>query len=379
MLARKGVAGQIARDMKEPESLQQVRRTYVRSHGRDLSFFSGCDYFRMSSHPKVLKAIADGLEKFGLSVAASRRTTGNHAVYLELEKKLARFYGGEAALVVSNGYLTNLVVAQTFAGSFSHVLIDERSHVSPNDGAQFFNCPILKFKHRDIRSFAEALKRCGRGARPVVITDGMFSGEGSVAPLRAYLKLLPRDSLIIVDDAHGGGVVGKNGGGAVDVEGVNRKQIIQCVTLSKALGCFGGGIICSKKHREQIIQRSSMFIGSTPLPLPVAYAAGVAADTLRTDRSLRRRLNANADFVKGALRKAGMKLPNNPGPVIPFPLPSPKQNKALHRDLLVAGIFPSFLNYPGLPAGGYFRFVISSEHTPAQLEQLVSVLTKYVS
>lgn len=364
--------------MKEPESLQQLRRTYVRQRGRDLSFFSGCDYFRLSSHPKILAAVRVGLSRYGLNVAASRRTTGNHAVYLELEKQLCRFYRAEAALVVSTGYLTNLVVAQALAGNFSHALVDEKSHVSPQDGAQFFNCPVLKFKHRDVADLKRTLQRCGRGARPVVLTDGMFSGDGSVAPLKAYLKLLPRDGLMIVDDAHGGGTIGARGGGAVEVEGVDRRRIVQCVTLSKALGCYGGAVLCSKQLREQIVLRSSLFIGSTPLPLPLAHAATVALQVLKQDGSLRRRLNRNAGLVKDSLRKAGMILPDYPGPAIPFPLASAREKAQLHRALLAAGIFPSFIEYLNGPAGGYFRFVISSEHTPAQLKNLVSVLTKFI-
>lgn len=365
--------------MKEPESLQQVRRTFVNFRGRELCFFSGCDYYRLSSHPRILAALREGLRRFGLTVAASRRTTGNHAVYLELEKELCNFFGAEAALVVSTGYLTNLVVAQALAGSFSHALVDERSHVSPQDGAHGFNCPVLRFKHRDAADLAHALERCGRGARPVVLTDGMFAGDGSVAPLRAYLKVLPRDGLIIADDAHGAGTIGARGGGAVEVEAVDRRRVVQCVTLSKAFGCYGGAVLGSEKLREQIAHRSTLFIGSTPLPLPLAWAATVALRLLKADSSLRRRLGQNANFVKNELRAAGMALPPHPGPSIPFPLPTAKANARLRRALLAAGIYPSFIEYPGGPAGGYFRFVISSEHSRAQLNRLVAVLKAFLA
>ena len=378
LLASNSTLRQIAPGMIEPTPLQQIRRTYVRLRGRELIYFAGCDYFRLSSHPEVLKAVAVGLKKFGLNVAASRRTSGNHVAYLTLERQLARFYGAEAALVVSTGYLTNLAVAQALARHFSHALIDEKSHLSPADASQFFNCPILKFKHRDVESFSRTLQRCGRGARPVVLTDGMFSGDGSVAPLRAYLKLLPRDGLLIVDDAHGGGTIGEHGGGAVELEGVDRKRILTCVTLSKALGCYGGAIICSKRLRAKIAQRSSIFIGSTPLPLPLAHAATVALNILRRDKSLRRRLNRNVSFMKDSLRRAGMHLPDAPGPMIQFCLHTAAQNRRLRRALLAAGVYPSLIEYPGGPAGGYFRFVFSSEHTEAQLRKLIRVLTPFI-
>src|SRR5437660_1163296 len=119
----------------EPEPLQQINRTYVRCRGRKLSYFSGCDYFRLASHPKVLAALRIGAAKYGLNVAASRLTTGNHLLYHRLEQELARFFAAPNALLVSTGYLTNLIVAQALAGKFSHVLIDDDSHPSLSDAA----------------------------------------------------------------------------------------------------------------------------------------------------------------------------------------------------------------------------------------------------
>src|SRR5690242_20367241 len=138
--------------MTEPEPLQQIDRTYVRFRGRKLSYFSGCDYFRLSSHPKVLSALKSGLKNHGLNVAASRLTSGNHVLYAELEKALTGFFGAETAVVVSTGYVTNLVAAQALAGNFSHGLIDEATHPSLTDAARFLDCPLLRFKHRDVRS-----------------------------------------------------------------------------------------------------------------------------------------------------------------------------------------------------------------------------------
>src|SRR5262245_34196633 len=255
--------------MTEAEPLQQINRTYVRWRGRTLSYYGGCDYFRLSSHSAVLAALREGLQRYRLNVAASRLTSGNHELFLKLEKRVAKFFHAPAALLTSNGYVANMVVAQTLAGQFSHALMDERAHVSLQDASQFLNCPILQFKHRDPEGLARALKRCGPGARPIVLTDGMYSHDGAVSPLRAYLKLLPRDGLLLVDDAHGGGTVGKSGGGAVEVEGVDRKRIIHCVTLSKSFGVYGGAVLCSKALRKELSVGSRLFAGNTPLPLPL--------------------------------------------------------------------------------------------------------------
>jgi 7-keto-8-aminopelargonate synthetase-like enzyme len=355
--------------------LQQVDRTYVRFGRRKLSYFSGCDYFRLASHPKVQAALRSGLKQYGLNVAASRLTTGNHVLYRRLETELAAYFGTESALLISTGYLANLVVAQGLAGNFSHVVMDEAAHPSLVDAAAFFDCPILRFKSRDVEDAARTARRCGPGARLILLTDGMFSRDGSAAPLREYLKVLPRDTWLLVDDAHGGGVVGKTGRGTPEHAGVDRRRLIQTFTLSKAFGVYGGGIVCNSAVRQRIIDRSKMFVGSTPLPLPLTNAALCAVRILKSDSGLRRRLNHNSEYIKTSLRKAGLAVPEAPGPIVCLPEMRPPAVRKLKAALLSAGIYPPFLKYPGGPTSGYFRFVISSEHTRKQLDALLRVLT----
>jgi len=346
----------------------------VRWRGRELIYFSGCDYFRMAEHPAVLKATMEGVKKYGLNIAASRVTTGHHKIYEVLERKLAAFFSAEDALLVPTGYMTGIIVAQALAGNFSHALLDERAHPALLDAAEQLNCPVVKFKHRDVEDFKRAIARCGRGTRPIVLTDGMFAYDGSVVPLKSYLKILPRDGMVLVDDAHGAGVLGMKGQGTVEFEGVSRKQIIQCVTLSKAFGVFGGAILGAKEMREKIFAHSRAFIGSTPLPLPLANAALRSLKILRTKgKGLRKKLNQNANYVKAALRKAGVELPEASGPVIPLFAKSPLKAALLKKRLLAAGILPPFVKYPGF-SSGYFRFVISSGHSQAQLDKLIKVL-----
>src|SRR6266568_3241566 len=151
--------------MIEPEPLQQVERTYVRLGKRKLSYFGGCDYFRLASHPKVIAALHDGADRYGLNVAASRLTTGNHALYYKLEDELAAFFAVESATLISGGYLANLVAAQALAGNFSHALIDEKAHPSLSDAVRFLDCPILRFRHREPEDLVRAVNRCGRDSK----------------------------------------------------------------------------------------------------------------------------------------------------------------------------------------------------------------------
>ncbi len=359
--------------MTIPPPLQQVDRTYVRHQGRKLSYFAGCDYFRMASHPQILKAAADGLKRFGLNVSASRLTTGNHQLYEQLERRLASFFGVESATLASNGYAPNLMVAQALAGQYSHALIDERAHGCLADAAQLLDCPVLKFKHRDAADLARIVQRLGN-VKPMLLTDGMFSHDGSIAPLKEYLAALPGNAMVLLDDAHGAGVLGKSGRGSPEYSGVSRKRIIQTITLSKGFGVYGGAVLGPRELRSAIIARSRLFVGNTPLPLPLANAAIKSVAILRTNKNLRARLLRNTALVKNKLSASGFLVVDSPSPIIPFIPQNAKAAAQLKQRLLALAIHPPFIKYPGGPASGYFRFAISSEHTTKQLQDLIHVL-----
>lgn len=375
IVGRRGpVVEKTLRFLSDP--LQQIDRTFVLHRGRRLSYFAGCDYFRMASHPAVLAALCEGVGKFGLNVSASRRTTGNHALYEELEHALAKFFGVEAALLLSTGYSTNLAVAQTLAGDFTHVLADERAHLSLLDAGRMLDRqPEGTFHHRDAEAAASAARRCGKSAKILLLTDGLFSHSGQVAPLADYLRLLPRNTTLIVDDAHGGGTIGQTGRGTAQFLGVPTRRIIQTITLSKAFGVYGGAVLGSRKLCGQIAAVSRIFVGNTPLPLPLANAALTSLKILGADPSLRRRLALNTSRVKGALAEAGLTLPHGPGSIVPIIPRHARERATLERRLLAAEIHPPFIRYPGGNTDGYFRFVISSEHTTAQLDALLTALT----
>ncbi len=357
------------------EPLQQVDRVFVRWRGRRLVYFAGCDYYRLASHPRVLTAVRRGLKAFGLNVASSRKTTGNHALYEELEGELARFFGTEQAVLVDNGYTTNLAVAQAFKGEFTHVLMDARSHMSVADAAVLLGAKVISFAHLDVVDFRRQMSGLAHGARPIVFTDGMFSHDGSVAPLAEYLAVLPVKGALLVDDAHGAGVLGTAGQGTPAHCGVRDARVIQTVTLSKAFGAFGGAIIGTRAVAEAILTKSRCFTGATPVPLPLAAGALESLRLFRANPKLQTRLHANATWLKDQLRAGGMALPDAPGPIVPVIPASAKAAEQLKQRLVHAGIHPPFIRYPGGPEGGYFRFVISSEHTRAQLAKLAEVLT----
>jgi 8-amino-7-oxononanoate synthase len=354
--------------------VRQVDRTCVIHRGRKLIYFGGCDYFRLSSHPAVKRALRGGLKQFGLNVAASRMTTGNHELYERLEKQLAEFFDADSALLVSTGYLANLAVAQAMAGQFSHALIDERAHASLQDAAQFLECPVLRFKHREVGDVGRAIQRCGNSARLILLTEGLFSHNGSIAPVKEYLQLMSRDSLVLLDDAHAAGVLGRCGKGTVELAQVSRRRIIQTITLSKAFGVYGGAILCTGAARKRLIAKSRLFTGSTPLPLPLAAAALQSVQLLRADNSLRCRLQHNIDYLLTALIKRGLPIGERSSPILSVVPRSPRDAQELKRRLMAHGVYPSLIAYPGGPESGYFRFAISSEHARRQLDALIAAL-----
>jgi 7-keto-8-aminopelargonate synthetase-like enzyme len=317
-------------------------------------------------------AVRSTLRWHGLNVAASRMTTGNHAIYQELETALAKFFGAETALVFPDGYMAPMAVAQALAGEFTDVLMDELSHGALLDAAKLLGCAVKKFKHRDVEDLQKAVRRCGKKARVIVLTDGMFAHDGSAAPLKAYLKVLPAGGMILVDDAHGAGVLGRNGRGTLELEGVGRSRIVQCATLSKAFGAYGGVVLASEAIHDRVRARSRMFMGTTPIPLPLAGAGLAALKILRAEPERRARLMENAWQFRKALRSGGWEVADVPGPIVRLPPIVDRDAEKLSKRLLAAGIYPPFLKYGS--AQGAFRFVISSEHTAEQLGKVAGVV-----
>ncbi len=362
-----------------PQPLQQVDRVFVQSRGRTLVYFGGCDYFRMASHPAVVRAAHEGIDRFGLNVAASRRTSGNHAVYNKLEASLKRFFGAPSAILTSNGYSTAFVVAQALAGEVTHLLLDEHAHGCLVDAGDVLRCHVVQFAHRSVADLRRKLRTVGSKARVVVATDGMFSATGSLAPLPEYLKILPASGLLWIDDAHGAGALGKTGKGTWEaLTGSGPFQaddrILLTLTLSKAFGCYGGAVLGQQALSDAIRRRSRLFTGNTPLPPPFAAASLKAVEVLRKTPRLRRKLEVNVELLRGSLRDLGWKVEMSTSPVLALAPSDPSMADAIRRRMLRAGILPPFMRYPGGKDSGFFRIAVSCEHTREQVGALIAAV-----
>lgn len=361
-----------------PGALRPTGGTQIEWAGRRLAFFAGSDYYRLSRHPAVRAAAREVLDREGLNVAASRLTTGNHPLYEELEAWLAEFFAAPAALLVHAGYAANPIVAQALAGEITHAFLDARTHPSLREAAVWLDCPVREYAHGDGEDLRREFRRLPANARPLVLTDGLFAHDGSLAPLPDLLEILPRRGRLLLDEAHAAGVLGPGGRGMLEHWGVADPRIIRTATLSKAFGAFGGVVLGSRALLERIVLRNYWFAGSTPPPLPVIAAARAAGLLIQTDAAMRERLRAHTAQLKAAARAAGLSVPDNPAPILALPPAGPAATRRLQRVLLARGVFPSLIRgYPAGPAAGCFRFTVSSEHTAEQLTALTSALVDH--
>lgn len=353
-----------------------VGRTEVLFGEKRLTFFGGNDYHRLSSHPETVQALTEAATQYGLNSSGSRATTGNHPLYRALETRLAAFLGVEAAAVFSAGYLSATILLQTIGEEFSLLFLDERAHPSLADAARQSGLPIVRFHHADPDSLQTQLTSLlHAGDRPLVLTDGVFANSGVIPPLEEYLELLERyDGRIVVDDAHGVGVVGPTGKGSWEERGAQRERIYQMGTLSKGFGGFGGLITGERALVNKIRARSAAFIGSTPPPLPIVAATIHAIDLLAAQPEQIALLQQRARAVKPALSALGFAVSDGPSPICSVTFLNEAKNHSLYDLLLERGVYPSFINYPGCPPGGHFRFTLSSAHTDLQIETLLECI-----
>ncbi len=349
--------------------LRFVDRDYVIFEGRRLLYLGGIDYHRLSSEPEVLKALARAALEHGISPTGSRTTVGNHFLYLELERKLAEFFQTEATALLSGGYLANTALLQAIAEEYDIFFLDEAAHSSLVDAARIFGKQTVYFSHLETQSLEENLRQHLKGkSKPLILTDGVFPARGEIPPLDQYVEIAKRyEARIVIDDAHALAVVGEKGLGSWEEKRADREFIFQTGTLSKGFGVFGGVIPGKSPLISQIQKKSSAFIGATGIPLPLAAAAIKSVDLLSANRGKIVTLRRRSLELKKKLQSLGFDLPPSPAPIFSITFHDEVRNKRLHQVLLENGIFPPFINYPGAPAGGHFRFIITSNTTDEQI------------
>jgi 8-amino-7-oxononanoate synthase len=344
--------------------------------GRELVDFSSNDYLGLAQHPALTKAMGACAAQRGAGSGASHLVTGHGSEHARLEEELAAFTGRERALLFSTGYMANLAVMAALAGRNEYVLLDRLCHASLIDGARLSGAVLRRYAHADADSAARLLAS-DPSHTALLATDGVFSMDGDLAPLPQLARTArAADAWLMVDDAHGLGVVGATGRGVLEHFGLSAAEVpILVGTLGKAFGSFGAFVAGAADLIEFLIQKARTYIYTTALPQPVAAATRAALALVQAEGWRRERLAALTARFRRAAQAAGVPLCASLTPIQPIVLGSPAAALAAQRELQEAGLWVVAIRPPTVPAGSArLRVTLSAAHTEAQVDALVGQL-----
>lgn len=345
--------------------------------GREVVDFSSNDYLGLARHPRVIAALRDCAARCGAGSRASHLVTGHGLEHARLEEALARFTGRPRALLFSTGYMANLAALSTLAQRGERILLDRLSHASLIDGALLSGARVQRYPHGDSR----ALERLLDTGCAVIATDGVFSMDGDLAPLTDLARIAQaHQAWLLVDDAHGLGVLGPGGRGSLELAGLTQEEAPVLVgTLGKAFGSFGAFIAGSGELIELLIQKSRPYIYTTALPQPVAAATTAALQVSEQEPWRRARVLALTTRFRAAATAAGLPLATSRTPIQPVILGSSQAALAVQEQLMAEGFWVVAIRSPTVPRGSErVRVTLSAEHTDDQVDALVESLHRAV-
>ena len=341
--------------------------------GRDVVLLGSNNYLGLSTHPQVIAAAVKATQTFGTGASGSRLISGNSEPYTILETNLAKVKNTEAALVFSSGYTANTSVIPTLAGEGDLILSDALNHASIIDGCRLSRATKKVYRHCDVEHLKGLLSESTAFRRRLIVTDGVFSMDGDIAPLPDIYDLATEyDAMLLVDDAHGFGVLGRDGSGTVAHFGLENKDIIQMGTLSKAIGALGGYIAGSRTLIELLINKARGFIFTTGLPPATLAAANAALNVMRSSPELRQHLFLHAKHLKTALIDLGYTLSPSETQILPVLLGNPQRATSIAEALLAEGVFAPAIRPPAVPPDtSRLRLTVMATHTETEIQQAI--------
>ncbi|NCP86648.1 MAG: 8-amino-7-oxononanoate synthase [Anaerolineae bacterium CG_4_9_14_3_um_filter_57_17] len=345
---------------------------------RALNFCSN-NYLGLANHPQIVAAAVAATKTHGVGPGAVRSIAGTMDLHVELEQRLARFKGVEAAITFQSGFAANLATIPALVGKEDVIFSDRLNHASIIDGCRLSGAKIIAYEHNDPKSLEEQIKaNLSQFRRGLVVTDGVFSMDGDIAPLPALYEVTKKyDVLLMVDDAHGEGVLGKGGRGIVDHFGLHGKVDVEVGTLSKAFGVVGGVVAGSSVIVEWLRQRGRPFLFSSAMTAPDAAACLAAVDLLEESTQLVDKLWENGRYFKAGMQKLGFNTGASETPITPVMLGEAPLAQQFSRDLFDEGVFAMSIGYPTVPQGkARIRVMISAAHEKADLDQGLAAFAK---
>ena len=361
-----------------PRVLESEQKATVVMDGREVITLSSNNYLGLTVHPRLRQAAIEAIERYGVGSGAVRTIAGTMTLHNELEEKLARFKHTEASLTMQSGYATNLGVISALMQENDLIISDELNHASIIDGIRLCKSPRKVFRHKDMADLRRVLEESKGANKVMVVTDGVFSMDGDIAPLAEIVALAEEyGAFVMVDDAHASGVLGKNGRGTISHFGLDGRVALQIGTLSKGIGALGGYVACSQDMRDFLLNRARPVLFSTSHPPSVVATCIAALDILESDTSLVERLWENTSFFKKGLEQLGFNTGKSETPITPVIVGAGALAVKLSTRLFEEGVFAQAIVYPTVAVDKCrVRTIVTALHTNQELSRALEVFAR---
>ncbi len=360
-------------------TLESPQGAWLVVDGKRVLNFCSNNYLGLANDPRLVQAAKEAIDKYGVGPGAVRTIAGTMKLHVELEKALAEFKETEAAISFQSGFNANLATIPALVGRGDVIFSDELNHASIIDGCRLSRAQIIRYPHNDANALRELLKEHReKYEKALIVTDGVFSMDGDIAPLPELAELAKEFScMLMVDDAHGEGVLGHGGRGIVHHFGLQGQVDIEVGTMSKAFGVVGGYVAGKAKIVEWLRQRGRPFLFSSAMTVPDTAACLAAVHILQESTELVDRLWENTRYFKGKMKDLGFDIGQSVTPITPVMLGDEKLTQEFSKRLFEEGVFATAIAYPTVPLGkARIRVMISAAHTREDLDQGLEAFAK---
>src|SRR5215471_12022348 len=351
----------------------------ARFDGKDVINLASNNYLGLTTHPKLREAALEAVRKYGVGSGAVRTISGTMTLHMQLEERIAAFKNVEACVVFQSGFAANAGTVSAILTPEDHIISDELNHASIIDGCRLSKAKIHVFPHKDVAAAERILAELDSiPGRKLLISDGVFSMDGDIGPLPGLVDAADRHgAIMMVDDAHSSGVLGREGRGTIDHFGLHGRVHIQVGTLSKAIGVLGGYVCGSRDLIDFLYHRARPFLFSTSHPPAVAAACLAAFDVLEQEPERIARLWENTKYFKAGLTSAGFNTGASETPITPVIAGEARVAHELSRALFEEGVLATGIGFPIVPKGkARVRTIVTSEHTRAELDRALEVFRR---
>jgi len=365
--------------LRQRRTLHSPQSPHIVVDGKPYLSFCSNDYLGLAHHPELIAAMQQGAAKFGAGAGAAHLVSGHTQAHQDLEVALAKFVRKPAALLFSTGYMANLGMVQALAGKDDTVFADKLNHASLNDAMLLSRAKVQRYRHSDMAQLAQLLEKTGSG-RKLIITDAVFSMDGDLAPLPELLALCEQhDAWLLVDDAHGFGVLGEQGRGSLAHFGISSPRIIYMATLGKAAGVFGAFVAAEQVVIDTLVNHARSYVYTTATPPALACALLASLKVIEQGDALRVYLQQRVAHLRKGLRDLPWKLMPSDSAIQPLLIGDNQAALYLSNKLRERGIWVAAIRPPTVPQGtARLRITLSSAHSEADVEQLIGALHELV-